>query len=211
MNPSDRLGRILQQGPVIPVISIKNPEDAVPLAKALVAGGCHVLEITLRTAAAAEAAKRIQGEVPDAIVGLGTVVNASHFDLAEEIGVSFVVSPGLSPDLVERASGSDMPFLPGVMTPTEIISAYHHGFRLLKLFPAAIAGGVGMLKSLAGPFSEISFCPTGGISPDNVNEYLALNNVICVGGSWLARSDLIKEKDWDAITALSAQASKFLK
>ncbi len=199
------LEQIMRAGPVIPVLKIEDPEIAAPLAKALVEGGLPVLEVTLRTDSALDAIAAMS-RVDGAIVGVGTVTSAGQFALAKQAGSKFAVTPGMSPELMKAALASDIPVLPGVMTPSELITAVEAGFRLLKLFPAEVAGGVAMLKSLAGPFADIGFCPTGGVSPDNMNNYLKLPNVLCVGGSWLAPADLIDRRDWQGIRALAQQA-----
>lgn len=199
------LEQIMRAGPVIPVLKIEDPEIAVPLASALVGGGLPVLEVTLRTEAAIEVIAAMS-QVAGAIVGVGTVTSAEQFMLAKQAGSKFAVTPGLSPALIEAAIESEMPVLPGIMTPSELITAMDAGFDLLKLFPAEVAGGVAMLKALAGPFAGVGFCPTGGVSPGNMNDYLKLPNVLCVGGSWLAPAELIDRKDWQGIQVLAEQA-----
>ncbi|MFT5658979.1 MAG: 2-dehydro-3-deoxyphosphogluconate aldolase/(4S)-4-hydroxy-2-oxoglutarate aldolase, partial [Gammaproteobacteria bacterium] len=184
------LEQIMRAAPVIPVLKIDDPEIAIPLARALVAGGLPVLEVTLRTDAAIEVISAMR-QVEGAIVGVGTVTRPGQFDQAKRAGASFAVTPGLSPALIEAAPEAGMPVLPGVMTPSELIEASESGFSLLKLFPAEVAGGVAMLKSLAGPFADIGFCPTGGVSPANMSCYLKLSNVLCVGGSWLTPADML--------------------
>jgi 2-dehydro-3-deoxyphosphogluconate aldolase / (4S)-4-hydroxy-2-oxoglutarate aldolase len=200
------IDEVLHVGPVIPVIVVGDAEHAVPLARALVEGGVRVLEVTLRTPAALEAVRRIADEVPEAIVGVGTITRADDFDAARGAGACFGVSPGLTPELAAAAGESGLPLLPGVMTPSDVIAAVGHGFRALKLFPARQAGGVGMLKALAGPFPDVLFCPTGGITAETAPEFLALPNVACVGGSWLTPQDALDRRDWAAITRLSEQA-----
>lgn len=200
-----KLEQIMRAGPVIPVLKIEDPEIAVPLATALVDGGLPVLEVTLRTDAAIEVISAMS-QVEGAIVGVGTVTQAKQFALARDAGSRFAVTPGLSPALIEAAPEAGMPVLPGVMTPSELIEASEAGFNLLKLFPAEVAGGVAMLKSLSGPFADIGFCPTGGVSLDNMNSYLRLSNVLCVGGSWLAPADLLQKRDWPAVRALARHA-----
>ncbi len=199
------LEQIMRAGPVIPVLKVEDPEMAVPLAKALVAGGLPVLEVTLRTEAALEVISAMT-EVSGAIVGVGTVTHPEQFEQARQAGSRFAVTPGLTPALCEAAPDSGLPVLPGVMTPSELIEASEHGFKLLKLFPAEVAGGVAMLKSMAGPFADTGFCPTGGVTPENMMSYLSLKNVICVGGSWLAPAELLLNKDWLAITKLARLA-----
>ncbi len=199
------LKQIMQAGPVIPVLKVEDSELAIPLAQALVAGGLPVLEVTLRTEAALEAINAMT-EVSGAIVGVGTVTRPEQFEQARQAGSRFAVTPGLTPALCEAAPDSGIPVLPGVMTPSELIAASEHGFKLLKLFPAEVAGGVAMLKSMAGPFADIGFCPTGGVTPENMTSYLNLKNVICVGGSWLAPAELLLNRDWTGITNLARQA-----
>lgn len=198
---------VLRVGPVIPVIVIEDLAQAVPLAKALVAGGVRVLEVTLRTPVALAAIRAIAREVPEAIVGAGTLTRPEDFTEARDAGARFGVSPGLTPALVEAARESGLPLLPGVMTPSDVIAARLAGFRELKLFPARQAGGVGMLQALAGPFPDATFCPTGGIAAETAPEFLALPNVACVGGSWLTPKAALTAGDWGAITALARQAS----
>jgi 2-dehydro-3-deoxyphosphogluconate aldolase/(4S)-4-hydroxy-2-oxoglutarate aldolase len=199
------LEQIMRAGPVIPVLKVDDVEVAIPLAEALVEGGLPVLEVTLRTDNALEVISAMS-EVAGAIVGVGTVTRPEQFGWAKRVGSQFAVTPGLSPALLEAVPDASMPILPGVMTPSELIEAGEHGFKLLKLFPAEVAGGVSMLKSLVEPFSDIGFCPTGGVSPANMIDYLALSNVVCVGGSWLAPANLLKSKDWDGITTLAREA-----
>ena len=199
---------IMRVGPVIPVIVIDEVAQAVPLARALVAGGVRVLEVTLRTRVALDAIRSIASEVPDAIVGVGTISRAEHFAQAIEAGARFGVSPGLTRDLTDAAHASGLPLLPGVMTPSDVIRARSAGFFALKLFPAQQAGGIGMLKALNGPFPDLTFCPTGGVTPASAPSFLALPNVGCVGGSWLTPSAMVKAGAWEAITALAFEASQ---
>lgn len=198
---------LMRVGPVIPVIVIDRLDDAVPLAHALVAGGVRVLEVTLRTSVGLAAIAAIARDVPDAIVGVGTITHPREFVQASEAGARFAVTPGLTPALIDAAQQSLVPLLPGVMTPSEVIAAKLAGYRQLKLFPAQQAGGIGMLKALAGPFPDVTFCPTGGVSPANAPEILALSNVGCVGGSWLTPKEAIAARDWDSITALAREAA----
>ena len=202
---------IMRASPVIPVIAIDDIEHAVPLAKALVAGGIRVLEVTLRTVHGLPAIRAIAEQVPGAIVGVGTLTQAAEFVAAREAGAVFGVSPGLTPALIAAAKSSGLPLLPGVMTPSEVMAAREAGFRQLKLFPAVPAGGVGMLNAIAGPLGDVTFCPTGGISLDSAPEFLACKNVACVGGSWLTPKEPLKSGDWARITALAAAASKLRK
>ncbi len=196
---------IMRNGPVIPVIVIDRLEDAVPLARALVAGGIRVLEVTLRTPVALKAIEAIANEVEGAITGVGTITRAEDFDAALKAGALFGVSPGLTPELIAAARDSALPLLPGVMTPSEVIAARAAGFTEVKLFPAQQAGGVGMLKALSGPFPDLTFCPTGGISAATAPDFLALPNVACVGGSWLTPADAVAAGDWGRITTLASE------
>jgi 2-dehydro-3-deoxyphosphogluconate aldolase/(4S)-4-hydroxy-2-oxoglutarate aldolase len=199
---------IMRVSPVIPVIVIDDIAHAVPLARALVAGGIRVLEVTLRTAQGMDAIRAISAQVPGAIVGVGTLTQAEEFRAAREAGAAFGVSPGLTPALMSAAKASGLPLLPGVMTPSEVMAAREAGFFQLKLFPAVPAGGVGMLNAIAGPFPDVTFCPTGGVSQENAAEFLACKNVACVGGSWLTPTDALRSGDWTRITNLAAAASR---
>jgi 2-dehydro-3-deoxyphosphogluconate aldolase/(4S)-4-hydroxy-2-oxoglutarate aldolase len=203
--------QIMQDGPLIPVLTIENAAQGVPMARALVAGGIRVLEITLRTAGALEAMAAIAAQVEGAIVGVGTVTRREDFRRAQDAGAVFAVSPGLTPDLAEGARAAGMPLLPGVMTPSDVIAAKAAGYQELKLFPAQVAGGIGMLKALAGPFPDVSFCPTGGITQETAKDFLALGNVRCVGGSWVAPPAAVAAGDWDKITQLSRAAVQALR
>ena len=198
---------IMRTSAVIPVIAIDDINHAVPLARALVAGGIRVLEVTLRTAHGLPAIRAMAEQVPDAIVGVGTLTQPEEFAAARDAGAVFGVSPGLTPALIEAARTSGLPLLPGVMTPSEVMAAREAGFHQLKLFPAMQAGGVGMLNALAGPLGDVMFCPTGGVSQDNAPQFLACRNVACVGGSWLTPKDALVAGDWDRITALARVAS----
>ena len=192
---------------VLPVLVVEDPDQAVPLARALVRGGLRNLEITLRTPDALESIRRIAAEVPAARVGAGTVCRPEQLDAVADAGGTFAVSPGLPPALRDAAKGHDLPLIPGIMTPTEAMAAADAGFTALKLFPAEPAGGRALLKALAGPLPELRFCPTGGIGPSTFRDYLALGNVLCVGGSWVAPRNLVQAGDWDGITALASEAS----
>lgn len=207
----NQLRDIMRASPVIPVIAIDDIEHAVPLAKALVAGGIRVLEVTLRTAHGLPAIRAMVEQVPGAIVGVGTLTQAEEFVAARDAGAVFGVSPGLTAALIAAAKSSGLPLLPGVMTPSEVMAAREAGFRQLKLFPAVPAGGVGMLNAIAGPLGDVTFCPTGGISLETAPDFLACKNVACVGGSWLTPKDVLKSGDWARITALAAAASKLRK
>lgn len=199
---------IMRTSPVIPVIAIDNIDHAVPLAKALVAGGIRVLEVTLRTEHGLAAIRAMAEQVPDAIVGVGTLTKPDEFAAARDAGAVFGVSPGLTPALIAAAKSSGLPLLPGVMTPSEVMAAREQGFRQLKLFPAVPAGGVGMLNAIAGPLGDITFCPTGGISIETAPQFLACKNVACVGGSWLTPKNAMAAGNWVHITELAQAASR---
>lgn len=198
---------VMRVGPVIPVIVIDEPSQAVPLARALVAGGVRVLEVTLRTSVALEAIRAIAREVEGAILGVGTITRPEDFARSIEAGARFGVTPGLTPALIQAARASGLPLLPGVMTPSELIAARAAGFSELKLFPAQQAGGIGMLKAMSGPFPDVTFCPTGGITLASAPDFLALPNVACVGGSWLTPKEAVAAGDWAKITSLAREAS----
>ncbi|RZF94245.1 bifunctional 4-hydroxy-2-oxoglutarate aldolase/2-dehydro-3-deoxy-phosphogluconate aldolase [Pseudoalteromonas sp. CO302Y] len=200
--------KILSSAPVVPVVVIEKLEDAAPLARALYNGGLKALEITLRTPIAAEAVKLMKEAVPEAYVGTGTVVDKATFNASVEAGADFMVSPGVNDELLALAKETDIPFLPGAATPSEVMKLASHGFKFLKFFPAEAAGGTAMLKSIGGPLPQVTFCPTGGISLETAPNYLALENVICVGGTWMLDKQLIENKDWQAIEALARQASE---
>jgi len=197
----------MRLSPVIPVLTVTRLEHAAPLAQALVRGGIRVLEVTLRTPCALDAITEMREAAPGAVVGAGTLTRAEDFVAAQRAGAQFAVTPGLTPDLMFGAGQTRLPLLPGVMTPTELIAARAAGFRACKLFPAQQAGGVGMLKALAGPFPDVVFCPTGGITRVNALEFLAQANVLCVGGSWLAPRELVEACNWGAIEELALDAS----
>jgi 2-dehydro-3-deoxyphosphogluconate aldolase/(4S)-4-hydroxy-2-oxoglutarate aldolase len=197
---------VLNAGPVMPVMVIKNLEDAVPLAKALVAGGIKVLEITLRTPIALEAIRLISQEVKEAIVGVGTITTPEQLKAAEDAGAVFAISPGLTPALLQAAKEGNIALIPGISTLSELMVGMEAGLDHFKFFPAEAAGGIPMLKAIAGPIPQVTFCPTGGISPENYNAYLSLNNVACVGGSWLVPEDAVKEKNWSKVTELAKLA-----
>jgi len=199
--------QILNAGPVMPVIVLRDVAQALPLARALVAGGIRVLEVTLRTPAALDAIRLIRDALPEAIVGAGTITNAADLDAAIAAGAQFGVSPASNPALLAVVRASGLPFLPGTMTPSEVLTARDAGFRALKLFPAQQAGGIGMLKALGSVFPNILFCPTGGIDAATASSYLALPNVGCVGGSWLAPAALVDAGKWIEIEALARAAA----
>ena len=202
---------ILGMAPVIPVLTVTELEYAVPLARALVAGGLRVLEITLCTPVALAAIEAMRKAVPEAIVGAGMLTRAVDFAAAGRVGAQFGASPGLTPDLAAASRGARFPLLPGVMTPTELITARAAGFNVLKLFPAQQAGGVAMLQALGAPFPDVLFCPTGGITRALAADYLALSNVVCVGGSWVAPMAMLEAGDWSGIEALARDAASLRK
>ena len=207
----EKLAALFRSARVIPVLTIERLEDAVPLAKALIAGGVRVLEVTLRTSVAIEAAKAIMAEVPDAIVGIGTILNAGDLARAEAVGVKFGISPGVTPDLLKAAAASGLPFAPGVATASELMQALAHGFNLVKFFPAEQSGGIKALRALAGPFPDARFCPTGGIGQANAAEWLREPNVVAVGGSWLCPAADIRSGNWAGISAICDRTMKSLK
>jgi len=194
-------------GPVIPVIVLQRVDDAVPLARALVAGGVRVLEVTLRTPAALDCMRAIVAEVPDAVVGAGTIRGGADAQAAKDAGCRFGVSPGYASAIGRACRDIGLPLLPGVATASEVMAANADGYQFLKFFPATAAGGIPMLKALAGPFPDVAFCPTGGITPETAPQFLALPNVKVCGGSWLTPQDAVDGKDWARITALARAAS----
>jgi len=198
---------ILQTANIIPVITIEKVEHALPLAEALIKGGLNTLEITLRTDAAIDAITAIHKAFPDCQVGAGTVIHPDQIIQIIDAGACFAVSPGITLSLVETAEQHQLPFLPGVATPSEVIAASELGCETLKFFPAHLFGGIDTLKAYASLFPNIRFCPTGGINANNAKDYLALANVISIGGSWIAPKDLIEKNDWAAITKLASKAT----
>lgn len=198
--------QVMQDAPVIPVIVLHDVAHAVPLAQALIAGGIRMLEITMRTPVALDCMRAISAEVPQAIVGAGTVCSTRDLDACLEAGARFAVSPGYTTQLGLDCRKRDVPLLPGVATASEIMLAQNDGYTALKFFPALQAGGVGMLKALYGPFAQIQFCPTGGLTAQNAAEFLALPNVVCVGGSWLVPADALLSADYARIETLARQA-----
>jgi len=201
------IAAIAARAPVIPVLTIERVADAVPLARALVKGGLPVLEITLRTPIAMEALAAIAAEVPEAVVGAGTVLEASQAEQIQRLGARFAVSPGCTAALVAGTRAAGLPFLPGVQTLSEAMALAEQGFRVLKFFPADAAGGVAWLKAVAAPLAGLRFCPTGGIGADTAQSYLSLANVACVGGSWVAPRDAVAAGDWSRIEHLASQAA----
>lgn len=206
-----KLAALFKEACIIPVLTIERLEDAVPLARALVAGGVRTLEVTLRTPVAIEAARAMIAEVPEAIVGIGTIVSAADLSQAERLGARFGVSPGATPELLRAAAQSPLPFAPGVATASELMQALAHGFELVKFFPAEQAGGIKGLRALGGPFPQARFCPTGGIGDANAASWLAEPNVVAVGGSWLCPPAEVRAGNWSGITAMCERAMKSLK
>lgn len=197
---------VFKQGPVVPVLVINDVEKAVPLAKALMAGGINVLEVTLRTESALAVIKRIADEVPDAIIGAGTVTNADELNQVIKAGAKFAISPGLTTNLLEAGKNCPISLIPGISSISELMKGLDLGYTHFKFFPAEASGGIKALKSIGGPFPKVTFCPTGGIGPNNYLDYLALPNVICAGGSWLAPDDAVESGDWGRITQLAKEA-----
>ena len=193
---------LFAQGPVVPVIVVKDLADAVPMAKALLAGGIKVLEVTLRTPVALDAIRLLSQEVPDAIVGAGTVTTAEQLQQCIDAGAKFAISPGLTRELLQAGKDAPIPLIPGIASISELMEGTGLGYTHFKFFPAEAAGGVKTLKSIHGPFADIRFCPTGGINEKNFLDYLALPNVKCVGGSWIVPDDAVSNKDWNRITEL---------
>jgi len=202
-----KVRELMELAPVIPVLVIDDVKQAVPLAKALVAGGLRVLEVTLRTPAALEAMKAM-ADVEGAIVGVGTALNGDDLKRASDHGARFAVSPGFTQELGKAANDINMPLLPGIATSADIMRALDNGCSELKFFPASQAGGPAMLKALGGPFVDVVFCPTGGINATSASDYLSLPNVLCVGGSWVAPATAVRAGDWDKITALASESLK---
>ncbi|MFF8539718.1 bifunctional 4-hydroxy-2-oxoglutarate aldolase/2-dehydro-3-deoxy-phosphogluconate aldolase [Streptomyces werraensis] len=198
---------VLGLAPVVPVVVVEDAADAVPLARALVAGGLPAIEVTLRTPAAPDAVRAIAAEVPGAVVGAGTVLTPEQVTDAVAAGARFLVSPGCTDALLAAMRAAGVPFLPGVSTASEVMALLERGVREMKFFPARAAGGTAYLKSLAGPLPQARFCPTGGIGPDTAPEYLALPNVVCVGGSWMLPEDAVAARDWDRVERLARQAA----
>ncbi|MFM9369815.1 bifunctional 4-hydroxy-2-oxoglutarate aldolase/2-dehydro-3-deoxy-phosphogluconate aldolase [Streptomyces sp. Da 82-17] len=198
---------VLDLAPVVPVVVVQDAADAVPLARALVAGGLPAIEVTLRTPAALDAIRAIAAEVPDAVVGAGTVISPDNVRDAVAAGAQFLVSPGWTESLLDAMKASGVPFLPGVSTTSEVVALLERGVDEMKFFPAEAAGGTAYLKSLAGPLPQARFCPTGGITPASAPSYLALPNVGCVGGSWMLPGDAVAAKDWARVEQLAREAA----
>ncbi|UOS14785.1 bifunctional 4-hydroxy-2-oxoglutarate aldolase/2-dehydro-3-deoxy-phosphogluconate aldolase [Helicobacter pylori] len=198
----DKIIEILQISPIVPVVVIEDIKDAVPLAQSLIEGGIHIIEVTLRSSCALEAIELIAKNVPKMRVGAGTILNPTQLEQAQNRGAEFLISPGLTIKLLEYAKKKDMPLIPGVSSSSEVMQALELGYNALKFFPAEYCGGVKLLNAFNGPFKGVRFCPTGGISADNMRSYLNLENVLCVGGSWLTPKNLIQNKEWDKITEI---------
>lgn len=202
------LETLLRLAPVVPVVIVQEPAQAIPLARALVAGGLPAIEITLRTPAALDAIRAVAAEVPEAAVGVGTVLEPDQLAAARAAGARFAVSPGVTPRLLDAAEGEALPLLPGIATASEAIALIERGYRFAKFFPAEPAGGAAYLSALASPLPQLRFCPTGGITLESAPRYLALPNVVCVGGSWMVKQDRIAAGDWAAVTAAASAAAK---
>ena len=202
---------IFAMGPIVPVLVIKDVEDALPIAKALLAAGIKVLEVTLRTPVALDVIKIIAQELPEACVGAGTVTNREMLQRCQEAGAKFAISPGLTKDLLKAGNEGNIALIPGISSISEMMDGIDFGYDHLKFFPAEASGGVKAIQSMGGPFPDIRFCPTGGINLSNVKDYLALSNVACCGGSWLVTDEIIKNKDWAKITELAKQALAHVK
>lgn len=207
LSPAD----VFSASPVVPVMVVEDAADAVPMAKALAAGGISVFEVTLRSDAALDAIRRIADELPDALVGAGTVINTEQYDAAVAAGAKFVITPGLTPALLKHGKNSPAPLIPGIATASEALQALELGYQFLKFFPAEINGGAKALKALAGPLPQLRFCPTGGVNAANVKDYLAVSSVMTVGGSWMLPAELVASRDWDGITRLAAEAVAAIK
>jgi len=199
----EQVRELLAASPLVPVITIQAPEDALPLCQALVAGGIRVLEITLRTPHGLGAIEQVRQAIPEAWVGAGTVTGIRQYEQAESAGAQFIITPGVTGELLEYALESRVPLLPGISTVSELMQGYRLGYRDFKFFPAEACGGVAALKAFLGPFPDVGFCPTGGIRRQTARDYLALDNVRAVGGSWLTPADLVADRDWAGITALA--------
>ncbi|MGL2406624.1 bifunctional 4-hydroxy-2-oxoglutarate aldolase/2-dehydro-3-deoxy-phosphogluconate aldolase [Helicobacter pylori] len=198
----DKIIEVLQISPIVPVVVIEDLNDAVPLAQSLIEGGIPIIEVTLRSSCALEAIELIAKNVPKMRVGAGTILNPTQLEQAQNRGAEFLISPGLTIGLLEHAKKKDMPLIPGVSSSSEVMQALELGYSALKFFPAEYCGGVKLLNAFNGPFKGVKFCPTGGISADNMHSYLNLENVLCVGGSWLTPKNLIQNKEWDKITEI---------
>ena len=202
---------VMQISPIVPVIALQSVDDALPLAKALWEGGISIMEITLRTEAGLGSIEAISKAMPQMHVGAGTILNESDFKKAVDHGAQFIFSPGISEALIQTSKELDIALIPGVATASEVMFSKNNGFEHCKLFPATLAGGVDALKAFRGPFPSMYFCPTGGVNLKNLNDFLALKNVLCVGGSWIVPNDMIKNKDFKKITELCKEAIDIIK
>ncbi|TKB44832.1 bifunctional 4-hydroxy-2-oxoglutarate aldolase/2-dehydro-3-deoxy-phosphogluconate aldolase [Thalassotalea mangrovi] len=198
--------QIFAMGPIVPVLVIENVDDAIPIAKALMAGGIKVLEVTLRTDNALQVIQKIADELPEAMVGAGTVTNPQTLQAAEQAGAKFAISPGMTKELLEASGKSTIPLIPGIASISELMTGIDAGLDHFKFFPAEAIGGAKSIKSIAGPFPDIRFCPTGGINESNMGNYLSLKNVSCIGGSWLVPDEAVANKDWQQITEITKKA-----
>ncbi|MGC8119259.1 bifunctional 4-hydroxy-2-oxoglutarate aldolase/2-dehydro-3-deoxy-phosphogluconate aldolase [Marinobacter sp. VGCF2001] len=199
----ERLRSVLDASALVPVITIQDPEDAVPLCRALVEGGIRVLEITLRTDHGVRAIEQVRQAIPEAWVGAGTVTSIAQYRQVEAAGAQFVITPGVTEALLEFGVTSEAPLLPGISTVSELMMGYAMGYRDFKFFPAEVSGGVAALKAFGGPFPDVAFCPTGGIRRETARDYLALPNVRAVGGSWLTPARAVKEKNWQSVADIA--------
>ena len=197
---------LFAMGPIVPVLVIKDVEDALPIAEALLAADVKVLEVTLRTPAALDVIERIAKELPEAVIGSGTVTNRDMLQRSYDAGAKFAISPGLTKDLLQAGNEGNIALIPGISSISELMDGIDYGYDHLKFFPAEASGGVNAIKSIGGPFADIRFCPTGGINLNNIKNYLALNNVACCGGSWLVSDEIVATKNWSQITELANQA-----
>lgn len=197
---------VFDAGPVVPVLVVNDVAHAVPLAHALMEGGIKVLEVTLRTDAALGVIETIAKEVPDALIGAGTVTNAQQLKMVTDAGAKFAISPGLTSELLTAGMDGSIPLIPGISSTSNVMTAQDHGYQYLKFFPAEASGGIKAIKSISGPFADVVFCPTGGIGPANYRDYLALKSVRCVGGSWLAPESALENQEWSKITQLAKEA-----
>lgn len=198
----DRVKALLAASPLVPVITINHPDEALPLCEALVEGGIRVLEITLRTEHGIKAIEQVRKALPDAWVGAGTVTSIAQYRQVEAAGAQFVITPGVTEAILEFGVTSEVPLLPGIATISELMMGYSLGYREFKFFPAEVAGGIPALKAFAGPFPDVTFCPTGGIRRNTARDYLALGNVAAVGGTWLTPGDVVAARDWSQITEI---------
>lgn len=202
---------LFTMGPIVPVLVINKVDDALPIAEALLNAGIKVLEVTLRTPSALDVINKIATELPEAIVGSGTVTNKELLQQSYDAGAKFAISPGLTEDLLKAGNERKISLIPGISSISEMMDAIDHGYDHLKFFPAEASGGVKAIKSIAGPFPDVTFCPTGGININNIRDYLALPNVACCGGSWLVSDKIVEEKNWSEITKLATQALAHVK